>query len=131
VLSEFRSPSIFAGIAGLAERRELQTARRPGTDARHKQLYMPDSNILLTRFLCSEGIAEVSDFMPVTPEGNSGAFDPPCQDRQRRRPLSNDLRPAVDYGRAGHKLHLKKKPGTASSVMVPIKQPCACGAIFR
>src|SRR6266852_3730792 len=34
-------------------------------DARQKQLYLPDSNILLTRFLATDGVAEISDCMPV------------------------------------------------------------------
>ena len=31
----------------------------------YKQLYLPDSAILLTRFLSDEGLAEITDFMPV------------------------------------------------------------------
>src|SRR3954447_7168487 len=30
-----------------------------------KQLYLPDTNILVTRFFAEEGIAEVIDFMPI------------------------------------------------------------------
>ena len=33
--------------------------------ARQKQLYLPDSNILLSRFLSEEGVAEISDFMAI------------------------------------------------------------------
>ena len=33
--------------------------------ARQKQLYLPDSCVLLTRFLSDAGVAEVSDFMPI------------------------------------------------------------------
>ncbi len=28
-------------------------------------MYLPDTNVLITRFLSAEGLAEVSDFMPV------------------------------------------------------------------
>jgi hypothetical protein len=31
----------------------------------HKQLYMPESNVLLTRFLSADGVAHITDFMPV------------------------------------------------------------------
>ena len=37
----------------------------------HRQQYLPDSNILITRFLAPEGVAEISDFMPV--EESDGA----------------------------------------------------------
>src|ERR1700758_5707083 len=32
---------------------------------RVRQLYLPDTNILLTRFLADEGVAELSDYMPI------------------------------------------------------------------
>jgi GH15 family glucan-1,4-alpha-glucosidase len=31
-----------------------------------RQLYLPDTNILLTRFLAEEGVAELTDYMPVS-----------------------------------------------------------------
>src|SRR5690554_5978140 len=34
-------------------------------DMHNKQLYLPDTNILLTRFLSSEGVGELTDFMPA------------------------------------------------------------------
>jgi GH15 family glucan-1,4-alpha-glucosidase len=34
-------------------------------DVKYKQLYIPGSNILLTRFLLKEGVGEVTDFMPI------------------------------------------------------------------
>ena len=41
-------------------------------EPRQKQLYLPDTNILLTRFLSEDGIAEISDFMPVGPAEENG-----------------------------------------------------------
>ena len=38
-------------------------------EAKHKQLYLPDTNMLLTRFLADGAFAEVSDFMPVAELG--------------------------------------------------------------
>jgi len=35
------------------------------TNARIRQLYLPDTNILLTRFLAEEGVAELTDYMPI------------------------------------------------------------------
>ena len=40
-------------------------------DARHTQLYLPETNVLLTRFLADCGVAEVSDFMPIEAETGS------------------------------------------------------------
>ena len=35
------------------------------TNMRIRQLYLPDTNILLTRFLAEEGVAELTDYMPI------------------------------------------------------------------
>jgi len=36
---------------------------------RIRQLYLPDTNILLTRFLAEEGVAELTDYMPIQQSG--------------------------------------------------------------
>jgi hypothetical protein len=33
------------------------------------RLYLPDANILLTRFLADEGVAELTDYMPINADG--------------------------------------------------------------
>src|SRR5215467_8572269 len=60
----FDSPSIFASL--LDDERGGSFELTPALDnARHRQLYLPDTNVLLTRFLSSDGFAEISDFMTV------------------------------------------------------------------
>src|SRR5580692_10122830 len=60
----FDSPTIFAAL--LDTERGGSFALNPDLpDMRVKQLYLPDTNILLTRFLSERGVAEVTDFMPV------------------------------------------------------------------
>ena len=45
----------------------------PASDgAAHKQLYWPDTNVLITRFLSPDGVGEIDDFMPV---GGGGDHD--------------------------------------------------------
>src|ERR1700753_3194548 len=71
----FDSPSVFASLLDakggsfciVPELKEMST----------KQMYLPETNILLTRFLSEGGVAEVTDFMPVTDETKSPA--PPNQ----------------------------------------------------
>jgi GH15 family glucan-1,4-alpha-glucosidase len=36
---------------------------------RVRQLYLPETNILLTRFLAEEGVAELTDYMPIEQDG--------------------------------------------------------------
>src|SRR5947209_20425861 len=60
----FDSPSVFASILDAEKGGHFRIAPA-GTDWKSKQLYHPDSNVLITRFLSAEGVAEVVDFMPV------------------------------------------------------------------
>jgi GH15 family glucan-1,4-alpha-glucosidase len=57
---QFDSPSIFAAL--LAEHKGGHFQIAPVLeDVRQKQLYLPESNVLLTRFLAREGVAEPSN----------------------------------------------------------------------
>src|SRR5262249_61044013 len=60
----FDSPSIFASL--LDDERGGSFELTPVLEGpRHRQLYLPDTNVLLTRFLSSDGVAEISDFMTL------------------------------------------------------------------
>lgn len=61
---DFDSPSIFAAL--LDEEKGGSFSIAPlFKDAKSKQMYLPDTNVLVTRFLAEEGVAEITDFMPV------------------------------------------------------------------
>ena len=73
-------------------------------DAQHKQLYLPDTNVLLSRFLSAEGVAEISDFMPIENVH-------PCHDIVRRaKTVRGEVcfrmvcAPRFGYGRAEHRI---------------------------
>ena len=60
----FDAPTLFASL--LDDDRGGYCSIRPVTSHyRRKQLYLPDTNVLTTRFLTADGIAEVTDFMPL------------------------------------------------------------------
>jgi GH15 family glucan-1,4-alpha-glucosidase len=123
----FDSPSVFAAILDADKggffriapielasgdatvvRRAVSAAERERSSA-HKQLYFPETNVLITRFLDANGVCEVQDFMPI----QSGPAE-----RQRHRiirrvlgvrgtlGLRMECEPAFDYGRAEHETHL-------------------------
>jgi GH15 family glucan-1,4-alpha-glucosidase len=64
----FDSPSVFAALLddekGGCFQIEPQLQKR-----RVRQMYLPDTNILLTRFLAEEGVAELTDYMPIASDG--------------------------------------------------------------
>src|ERR1700756_4594078 len=62
-LPHFDSPSVFAAILDDQKGGSFRIASL--YEAQNKQMYMPDSNVLITRFLSPDGVGEVVDFMPV------------------------------------------------------------------
>ena len=61
----FDAPSVFGAI--LDDRRGGRFRIGPNEpDAIPKQLYLPDTNVLITRFLSPNGVCELVDFMPVS-----------------------------------------------------------------
>src|SRR3954451_2158326 len=60
----FDSPPVFASLLDRGRGGSFELA--PALEGvRLKQLYLPDTNVLLTRFLSADGVGEISDFMPV------------------------------------------------------------------
>lgn len=78
-----------------------------------KQLYMPDTAVLVTRFYTAEGVAEVVDFMPPAHGGERAGSRrkvPDCAIVRRvdvvrgRLDLRMLCEPAFDYARRGHRI---------------------------
>lgn len=59
----FDTPSVFGSI--LDADRGGSFALAAEAPARTKQFYLPDTNVLITRFFADDGVGEVQDFMPV------------------------------------------------------------------
>src|ERR1700747_1662089 len=60
----FDSPSVFAALLD-ADRGGHFSLQPSVPRYESKQLYFPDTNVLITRFLTPDGVGEVQDFMPV------------------------------------------------------------------
>ncbi len=76
-------------------------------DAHQKQLYIPDTNVLLSRFLSEQGVAEISDFMPV--EATTQAHNLIRRAKTVRGEIKYRVvcKPAFDYARAGHTIDIR------------------------
>jgi GH15 family glucan-1,4-alpha-glucosidase len=101
---DFDSPSVFAALLDDGKGGRFQIA--PVMEgARQKQLYLPETNVLLTRFLSEEGVAEISDFMPISTDGQHLS----CIVR-RAKCVRGEVNfgvlcePRFDYGRADHRV---------------------------
>lgn len=104
----FDSPTIFAALLDKDKGGRFKLAPVLN-NANRRQMYLPDSNILLTRFLSEEGVAEISDFMPVDHRMDH------AHDLVRRvKVVRGEMKirmlcePKFDYGRAVHKVEKKK-----------------------
>jgi GH15 family glucan-1,4-alpha-glucosidase len=103
----FDSPSIFASLLDHDRGGHFRVAP-DRDDYVSRQLYFPDTAILITRFMTPEGVGEVVDFMPIV-EGSA-------TDRHRLVRLVRvvrgsmrfrmEIQPRFDYGRKPHELHL-------------------------
>jgi GH15 family glucan-1,4-alpha-glucosidase len=58
--------SVFVALLDTGRAGSLQIA--PKIAMRTTQRYLPDTNVLVTRFLSDQGVAELTDFMPVNTE---------------------------------------------------------------
>jgi GH15 family glucan-1,4-alpha-glucosidase len=98
----FDSPSIFASVLDAEKGGHFRIAP---VESEHtaKQLYFPDTNVLITRFLTPGGVGEVQDFMPIH-------RDPDHRRRLVRRVICvrgemhfrAECEPRFDYARASH-----------------------------
>ena len=71
-----------------------------------KQLYLPDTNILLTRFLSDDGLAETTDFMPILDKGKVGRIVRRVSVIQGEINFKLECHPRFDYARASHRTEL-------------------------
>ncbi|GAA1463697.1 glycoside hydrolase family 15 protein [Williamsia maris] len=98
----FDSPSVFGALLDSGKGGSWDVAMVDGLVST-KQFYLPDSNVLVTRFMSEDGVAEVQDLMPLTKPK-----DPDHRTRIVRRiecvrgrvTMSMRLDPQFDYGRA-------------------------------
>ncbi len=109
-LPHFDSPSVFAKI--LDDRKGGFFSLAPAEECQVKQMYLPDTNVLVTRFFSDSGMGEVSDFMSVSREAG-GHTDQSARQIVRiakaiRGPLRfrMECRPAFDYARQKHELEI-------------------------
>jgi len=65
---DFDSPTVFAALLDDKLGGKFQIEPQLN-NSRVRQLYLPETNILLTRFLAEEGVAELTDYMPIETKG--------------------------------------------------------------
>jgi GH15 family glucan-1,4-alpha-glucosidase len=105
-LPSFDSPSVFASLVD-AERGGSFGLIPQLPDAVSSQLYLPATNVLITRFLSDSGVAEVSDFMPVEDAGIAHNLVRRAKSVRGEITFRMKCDPRFDYGRAQHTVELR------------------------
>ena len=104
-LPRFDSPSLFGSILDHKAGGHFKIA--PVREGNTRQMYLPETNVLLTRFLQDDGVGELTDFMPV--ESDEPGYRP--RQHQIIRMVSVvrgqvrfrlECAPAFNYGRDTH-----------------------------
>jgi len=105
----FDSPSVFGALLDKDDGGYFRIAPEADGVSR-KQLYQPDTNVLITRFLTPDGVGEVHDFMPVDRPGElSGRHRLVRRVTVVRGEMAFlvEVEPRFDYGRVGHETRLE------------------------
>jgi GH15 family glucan-1,4-alpha-glucosidase len=101
----FDAPSVFGAILDVDKGGYYRIAPADG-EYKSKQLYLPDTNILYTRFLTPDGVGELTDYMPIGPQHELGEHRlvrcVHCVRGQMR--FLVECRPRFDYARAEHEI---------------------------
>ncbi|MFJ3104170.1 glycoside hydrolase family 15 protein [Streptomyces sp. NPDC086835] len=103
----FDSPSLFASLLDSDRGGDCRLAVDAGDEVTVRQLYMPDTAVLVTRYMAPDGVGEVLDFME--PDASTTPSDRHRLVRVARvvrgsLPFELICRPRFDYGRAVHSL---------------------------
>ena len=104
----FDSPSVFCAILDDEKGGRFKIAPAMEGAAR-KQLYWPDTNVLITRFFTPDGVGEVIDYMPVgVPDNGHGYHQLVRRVRVVRGEMSFrvECSPAFDYAREEHETEI-------------------------
>lgn len=106
-LPAFDSPSIFARVLDYEKGGYFQISSC-NEEAQVKQMYLPDTNVLVTRFLSPDGVGEVVDLMPVHDLNAPKEHEIIRVVKGIRGQVQFKLacHPAFDYGRADHEVYM-------------------------
>ncbi|KAH7335366.1 glycoside hydrolase family 15 protein [Rhizoctonia solani] len=120
----FDSPSVFARI--LDKDKGGHFSIKPKIRHSSKQAYLPSSNVLATKFLADEGVAQVTDFLPRQTATGVSANKPllfwlirRVEVIRGRVPIRMECCPAFNYARDAHETQFvnddSQQPGTSGS----------------
>jgi GH15 family glucan-1,4-alpha-glucosidase len=116
----FDSPSVFAALLD-SKKGGYFKITSTSRDVRCKQLYITNTNVLLTRFLSASGVGEILDCMPISNKENHEAIIRMVQSVRGENQFILCCAPKFNYGRSDHQV-LKSEDGVIFISNGPDKQ---------
>ncbi len=117
-IPRFDCPSVFGALLDAHKGGYFRIAPLDSPTLRHKQLYIPETNVLITRFLTVDGVGEIIDFMPIKPVGSADLQHHIIRSVSVvRGSLYFEMvcRPAFNYARDSHMVYLAKEGAVFNS----------------
>lgn len=147
----FDSPSVFGAILDKEKGGKFQISSEDAED--NRQLYFPETNVLTTRFGGHHAVAQVTDFMPIAPngdgtgrfknasgrnaEGNEGRLIRYVQGVLGETKLKIECMPKFNYGATSHTVELtdggvifRSDNGERLSLSIPCEFSIRNGGVF-
>jgi GH15 family glucan-1,4-alpha-glucosidase len=123
---DFDSPSVFAALLDDKQGGRFHIAPQL-TNMRIRQLYLPDTNILLTRFLAEEGVAELTDYMPIEKDAEqpNEIVRMVCVIRGNVH-FKMRCQPRFNYARSAHRTEISGR----DAIFFPIDSDCLPMALY-
>ena len=97
---DFDSPSVFARLLDRDKGGYFQIRPSEANGWTESQMYLPDTNVLVTRFLSTEGILEIIDFLPLTWTDSRHQLVRIVKSIHGDNDVCMECAPAFDYARA-------------------------------
>jgi GH15 family glucan-1,4-alpha-glucosidase len=113
----FDSPSVFGAILDDHKGGYFRIAPIVGENTR-KQVYWPETNVLVTRFLSTEGVGEIIDFMPLADSKDAAPYHGLIRRVKVARGCMRfrlECIPAFNYGRDSHTVEILAEGARFSS----------------
>lgn len=112
-IPRFDAPSVFGALLDVNKGGSFQIhpTFEETTTVGRRQLYLPETNILVTRFLAADGVAEITDFMPIKKAGSRILQHHIIREVKVVRgslPFEMICSPAFNYARDQHTVSLSK-----------------------
>lgn len=115
---KFDSPSLFCRVLDKDKGGHFSISPR-APHSSNKQMYLPNSNILTTRFLSDEGVAEITDYMHVPVPGQNTSTKPLLHWLIRKVrvtrgyvPFKMECYPAFNYAQDKHTTNIVHEAAT-------------------